>query len=218
MDDARISPNKITIFLPGERKHRRRTLFKKSNLLDVISPFSAYESIAFDEPIENNFTDVRSHISIMVQRRRYMLAKPRSQFTTSDVIRHIRAVCKFVTPSYGFSHSEIGPLALAYPSGIGIIGIDRDKLKRIDSLGQSLRRTKEHLAGKLHDVYGVNVLSPRHLARRIEGRTLRDWIGAGDRGELLTIKDDVSAWIVPDPVRPAVRATLFNEGALIATV
>jgi len=107
---------------------------------------------------------------------------------------------------------------LAFPAGVGITRIDRDTLKRIDSLGHSLRRTNEHLAGKLHDVYGVNVLSPLHLERQDEGQSLRDWIGAGARGDLLTIKDEVFAWIVPDSVRPAVRATLFSEGALIATV
>ena len=50
------------------------------------------------------------------------------------------------------------------------------------------------------------------------GRTLSNWIAAGGRGDLLTIKGEVSAWIVPDSVRAAVRATLFSEGALIATV
>jgi len=49
-------------------------------------------------------------------------------------------------------------------------------------------------------------------------RALSNWIAAGGRGDLLTIKGEVSAWIVPDSVRAAVRATLFSEGALIATV
>ncbi len=218
IEDAGITPNKIAIFVPGENEFRRRTLSKRTTLLDIISPFTNYNSIAFDEPINGNFLNVKSHMSVSLERNRYIIAKFRSHFNTNDVIQNIRAACKYVTPRYGFSHSEIGPLALAFPAGVGITRIDRDTLKRIDSLGHSLRRTNEHLAGKLHDVYGVNVLSPLHLERQVEGQSLRDWIGAGARGDLLTIKDEVFAWIVPDSVRPAVRATLFSEGALIATV
>jgi hypothetical protein len=74
------------------------------------------------------------------------------------------------------------------------------------------------LSGKLHDVYGLNVLSPRHLELQVEGQSLSEWIKSGERGELAVIKDDVFAWVVPDSVRPRVRRTLLGEGALIAIV
>ncbi len=218
VEDAQITPNKATFFVAEEKKERRRTLTKKSNLMDVASSFMSYTWVALDEPIEGDFRDVRSHLSFHADIHRYAITKLRSGFSLGDVVRHLRLACEFVTPRYGFSHSVPGFLAMSFPWGVSTVSADRDVWRRIADLGNSLRVTKEHVAGKLHDVYGLNVLSPSHLERTVEGRPLGDWISAGGRGELLTIKDEVFAWIVPDEVRPALRATLFNEGALIATV
>ena len=138
IESARIAPNKITLYLPGGNKHRRRTLFGTNSLLEVISPFLDYDSIAFDEPNEKNFTDVKSHLSVVVQRRRYTLAKFRSQFPTNDVVQHLREVCKFVTPRYGFSHSEVGFTALAFSSGICTPQLSRSDWIRVGDLFEAL--------------------------------------------------------------------------------
>jgi hypothetical protein len=108
--------------------------------------------------------------------------------------------------------------AIVFPAGTSTSDLSREKSIRIGDLGHSLRVTKQHLAGKLHDVYELNVLSPPHLDANIQGTTLGAWIKSGSRGELQKIKEGVFAWTVSEDVRPAVRSTLFNEGLLIATV
>ncbi len=218
VEDARITPNKLTVYVPEENKERRRTLHKKHRLLDIVTPFTSYDWIALDEPIDGDFRNVRSHLNFNGKERRYSVAKLQTGFSTSELVCHLRLLCEFVTPRYGFSHLERGLAALAFPFGTSTTSLSREDSRRVHDLGHSLRRTQEHLKGKLHDVYDLNVLSPAHLDQRIEGEPLRDWIEKGARGELLSVKEDVFAWIVPDEIRPVVRRTLFDEGALIATV
>ncbi|MGH6923385.1 MAG: hypothetical protein ACRED5_06565 [Propylenella sp.] len=218
VEDARITPTKVTVAIPGEKKSRRRTIYKRSRLIDVIAPFTSYDWIALDEPIEGDFRDVRSHLSFQLDCQRYLLAKEFSAFTLADVVSHLRLVCEFATPRYGFLHSEYGLAALAFPWGTPTTGLPAHVSRRVGDLGHSIRSSHEHLNGKLHDVYEVNVLSPLHLERQVRGLSLRDWIGEGGRGDILTIKSDLFAWIVPGDFRPKVRAILFDDGALIATV
>jgi hypothetical protein len=216
VEHAAIAPPRLTVSIPGRRTPRRRTLSAKNPLIRVLSEFSEYEWLALDDPIDRDFSNVRSQVAIT--ETDYTITVFRSKFPTDLVIKHLQLVSTHITPAYGFSHSVFGPAALSFPHGIGASTMDNDTWRRVNDLGHSLRVTKEHLKGKLHDVYGVNVLSPLHLERQVEGQSLGDWIGAGSRGELLTIKDEVFAWIVSDSVRPAVRDTLFREGALIASV
>lgn len=218
VEDARIKPNKLTVYVPKENKERRRTLYKKSRLIDVVAPFTSYDWIALDEPIDRDFRNVRSHLNFDQDSRHYLLAKTLSEWALADVVRHFRLLCEFVTPRYGFSHVERGLAAISFPFGISTTSLSREAARRAHDLGHSLRRTSEHLKGRLHDVYGLNVLSQLHLDRMVRGQMLRDWIGDGERGELLSIKEGVFVWTVPDEVRADVRATLFQEGALIATV
>jgi hypothetical protein len=215
VEDAQIRPTKVTIAVPGEKRERRRTLYKNSKLLDVVSPFVGYDWIALDDPIDGNFLNVRSHLAFVATRRKYLIAKHHSEFAVEEAASHVRMVCERMTPRYGFLHSEIGAAALSFSSGIASTSLNYETRAKVDALGHSLRRTKEHLSGKLHDVYALNVLSPLHLQRIVQGRPLGAWINSGGRGELRDAAPEVFLWIVPADVRPAVRATLLKEGALL---
>ena len=217
VEDARISPTKLGVAAVADEKSRRRTLSRKSRLVDVIAPFTSYERVSLDEPVARDLTDLRSHLSVDLSRRRYVLTKCQSEFTLGDAVGHLRLLCSYITPRYGFLHSEHGLVALTFPHGITTTGLSRAVFGRISDLGQSIGYTREHLNGKLHDVYLLNVLSPLHLGRLVSGKPLGDWISVGDRGELLEIQADVTAWIVPDKIRPGVRAMLLEEGALITS-
>src|SRR3954454_8560053 len=46
VEDAKIVPTKATFFVPEEKKERRRTLFKKRTLNDVLAQFPSYEWVA----------------------------------------------------------------------------------------------------------------------------------------------------------------------------
>jgi hypothetical protein len=180
VEEAGITPTKVGVAIPGEKRERRRTLYKKSRLIDVITPFTSYDSVSLEEPIERDFANARSHFSLDQHRRRYVLAKVYSAFDLNDALRHVRLFCEFMTPRYGFVHSEYGLAALVFPHGIATTSLPQHVWRRVGDLGHSLHRTKEHLNGKLHDVYGLNVLSPLHFDWLVRGQPLRDWIGEAD--------------------------------------
>ena len=216
--DAKIAPTKATFFVPKEKKERRRTLFKKTRLTDVLAQFPSYEWVALDEPIDGDFRNVRSHLHFHAVRKRYSIGKVFGSFQVQDALRHVRMFCGLATPRYGFLHAERGATALFFPWGVSTMSSDRTVRQRVADLGHSLHGAKEHLTSKLHDAYPLNILSPLHLERLVQGKPLRQWIQSGGRGEIIVINDDVFAWIIPDEVRPTVRAELFEANVLIATV
>lgn len=218
IENIGIAPNKIAVSLPGEKKPRNRTVYKNSSLIDVAAPFTSYNWIALDEPIEGNFLNVRSHLAFDLGDKTYLVAKLSNDSSVAEILRHIQLLCEYITPLYGFSHIERGAAALFFPFGIASTSLPSEVRRRVLDLGQSYRVTHEHINGKMHDVYELNVLSPAHLEWPIRSKPLRDWIAAGDRGHLIEVKKDVVAWIVPDDLRATVRSALFKEGALIATV
>ena len=86
--DARIKPTKLGVAVIEDQKSRRRTLYKKSRLADVIAPFASYQRVSLDEPIGRDLTYLRSHLSFNARRRTYVLAKVRSEFTLPDALDH----------------------------------------------------------------------------------------------------------------------------------
>lgn len=212
-----LTPTKAAFSVPGDRV-RRRTLFKKSKLQDILAEFPVYDWGALDEPIDGEFLNVRSHVSFHCVDRTYLLAQSPEEFSVSDALEHLRLVCRAFKPRYGICALERGVAACVAPLGTPTTSMSTIERRRFSDLGDSLRRTKEHLAGKLHDVYPLNVLSAPHLACSVDGRSLHAWISEGSRGDLVSIDTDVHAWIVPDELRARVRDELFRSGSLIATV
>jgi hypothetical protein len=220
VENARLTPNKASFFVPDEKKERRRTIFKNSDLIDVVSPFTNYTWMSLDEISGGNYLNLRSHLSYEPDEdsRRYVLARIAQELPVSGAVDHLHHICGYLSPRYGFSHVGEGASAIFATSGIASTGLSHDAQTRIGDLGDSLRRTKQHLSGKLHDVYELNVLSLLHLESRVRGEALGSWIKSGHRGELVKIGDDVFAWTVPENIRADLRWVLFKEGLLIATV
>jgi hypothetical protein len=220
VSNAGISPNKATFFLPEERKERRRTIFKNSKLVEVVSEFPRYGWVALDETVRGSFLNLRSHLTFdtVSNYKRYFVGRLAEEFSVIDAIGHLRCLCNYITPGYGFSQVEDGISAILFSSGTSTTEFTLDKSRRAKDLGDSLSETRRHLHGKLHDVYELNVLTSLHLESPVRGQTLRTWIEAGSRGELIQIHNAVFAWVVPENIRPDIRWVLFKEGALIATV
>jgi hypothetical protein len=220
VEDLKLKPNKANFFVTGEKKQRKRTLFKKSKLANVLSEFTDYSWMSLDETIDGNYLNVNGHLSYDPggSHKRYVTVFPKNRYSVNDALHHLYLVCRSLTPRYGFTHVEEGASAIYMTSGVATTSMPHDTWTRIEDLGYSLRDTKEHVTGKLHDVYEMNILSPAHLGRYFKGESLGSWIESGSRGRLIKIKEEVFAWIVPDNVRSEVRSALFREGVLIASV
>jgi len=210
--------NKIAYYVPEIGKERKMTTSKNRNIEFCISSIMAYDYIEIGRLINKSYFDVISHISYSTRNRRrdYVAARQIGSFSVDDALEHLKLYCRNFSPLYGFSITAECAAALIYVGGSAAMGMDHETIHRAANLGVTLRQSKEHLTGKLYDVYELNVLSQKHLERAVCGRPLWAWIGAGRRGELIRITDSVTAWLVPDDIRPGVRQTLFSDGALIA--
>lgn len=211
---------KVAYFPEGGEKERKRTVSKNYSLQDILSSIEKYSSIEIDKIEGRDYSGIVAQIRYRsgVPYKYYFAAKWVWNFSSSDSLSHLKTICRYIEPSYGMSLVGERFDALFFVGGVATTNMDRETAFRATSLATSLRQTKEHLAGKMHDVYELNVLSPKHLERAVCGQPLWAWIGAGGRGELIRITDNVTAWLVPDDIRPGVRQTLFSDGALIATV
>ena len=219
-EDAGANPNKAALFTSERGALRNRTLFKRSRLIEILSEFEIYKGIALDDIRNTHYLDPNSHISFIRHdaNKRYVVARRESEFSLNDEIRHLRLVCQAITPRYGFSNVGPNSIPIFATSGIVTTSMQHDDWTRTSDLGRMLRDTRQHLSGKLHDVYELNVLSPLHLEQPLQGRSLQAWIETGSRGSLLRILDQVFVWTVPVGIRASIRSFLFREGLLTATV
>ncbi len=201
---------------------RRRTVTRQSKLLSVLSTYTEYEDIQLCQPRGSNLQDVESDLSYATYfgKKQYFVALPPERLHLSKLVNHIRLFCRHMTPRYGFSHVMEGSGSTYFLGGIGTTSMSYDDRTRAGDLGHSLSQNfaREHLQGKLHDIYELNVLSPAHMQRDTFGQSLVSWISSGDRGELVEIIGAVSVWLVPESIRPRLRKSFFDAGLLIATV
>lgn len=211
-------PRKVAYFPVGSQKERKRTVSKNRRLQDILMSIEEYRLIEIDKLEGRDYSRIIAHIRYRnsFPYKFYFAAKSDVDFSLYSAISHLREVSKYISPLYGISFVDDWSDSLYFVGGIATTSMDRETSFRATSLATSLRQSKEHLAGRLHDVYELNVLSQKHLERAVCGRPLWAWIGAGRRGELIRITDSVTAWLVPDDIRPEVRQTLFSDGALIA--
>ncbi|MBM3521001.1 MAG: hypothetical protein FJX63_09610 [Alphaproteobacteria bacterium] len=222
VNDAGMRPTKASFFVPvpgkKDSKERRRTLYKNTRLMDLVSEFRLYQGFELCVPINRNFLNLESDMSLDISPGRsitYQISKAPDALPLPDVIRHIRLFCTKASPRYGFSRVSEGPEAASFAKGIGGMGRPREENFRADALGSSLIWTKQHLAGRFLDVYELNVLSPVHMKAKVQGQSLGDWIRSGQHGELVEINDSVTLWLVPEKLRDPIRARLWREGLFI---
>ena len=221
VDDLAMHPTKASFF---ERiankelaKETRRTLFKKTKLIDLMSSFPSCEGFELSAPIEKNFLNLLSDLQYEASNsdQKYLVALPPEKLPLEIAIRHIRLLCSRVSPSYGFSRTSPCPEVLFFAGGHSNVGRPKEENFRAAALGQSRVRTKQHLAGKILDVFELNVLSETHLQNRVRGQALKSWILTGNHGVLVEVNKKVSVWLVPEDIRQPIRARLWREGLFI---
>ena len=71
------------------------------------------------------------------------------------------------------------------------------------------------LDAKIRDVFELNFLSEGHLNRRIEGMSLRDWIGHTNTGTLRQLNDVTWQWRVPEDLIEEARRPLIDAGITV---
>jgi hypothetical protein len=221
IEDLKIRPRKMAFGLGNERT-RSRTVYKNSNLLDLIAEFKNYDLMEICTPIDGNYLRVEFSLSYVKSEndQTYMVQMPVQNWSVNNTLNHLKLLAKHLTPTYGFSivmpSSQVG----WFQSGMSTMSMTNEETKRASELAYTIgsHGHLQHEYGKLHDVYELNVLSPIHLKRDTFGQTLASWIGVGKRGELLEIKSNLFVWLVPDSIRSAIRASFLNAGLLISPV
>jgi hypothetical protein len=136
----RLTPNKATFYVPEERKERRRTLFKKTSLLDVIPEFKSYTWTALEEIVGGNFFNIVSHLPFETDASRYVVATPVEDFPLEMALDHVRLVRRSFSPFYGFCHVGPGVSAILFTSGISTTDQPLAISDRAAALGNSLSR------------------------------------------------------------------------------
>jgi len=220
VENSEIAPTIGEFEVEGSR-HRKKIL-KTVPLVDFVSKFPSYSRFELCRPLNGNFLDLESDLQYSAARTRdYIIGRRASEMTPHNLVRHISLFSKQMSPRYGFSHVMKGSAdATAFLVGVGSTTMSYDDRRRAGDLGHMLSPnfSQEHLSGKLHDVYELNVLSPAHLERTTFGQTLASWIREKDRGELIEVSSEVAIWLVPDTIRSLIRSMFFHAGMLVVTV
>ena len=133
---------------------------------------------------------------------------------TRRAVEHLR-------PVYGIGYRRerrLGPVLYAYGMSYGInafSGPEYEESLRISRWGDTAMEGGMYRQGLLRDVYPYNLLTEVHLAARVEGVRLEEWIreGAG-RGELAPFQGGVRLWKVDDAARERVRPALRQAGLI----
>jgi hypothetical protein len=221
VDDLGLKPKKAW-FGFVDKKSRNRIIYKKTKLFDIISEFKDYDGLELCTPINGNYLNVEfslTYTNTAISKRYHVVMDP--EFWPLDkVVRHIEAVAQNMSPVYGFSHVMTNSDVGWFLSGTSTTSMSAEDFKRAHALAGSLgpHGSHDHIKGKLHDIYELNVLSPAHLQHQTFGQTLASWIGAGRRGELVEINSRVFVWLVPEDVRNFVRPEFLRAGLLVSPV
>lgn len=231
LDTARVAPTKMH-FAVGFNKSqdliwKRRTVFKKDTVLGRLGEFPQFDSCHFYKPSPGSNLDWNTEASFswdsydhllgrntpwMYRKRKLAIANRPCKLPVSHLIDCLKLLGTRIAPTYGFSSVFDGSsVAQYYQGGISNTDMSSEESRRAHEIAHN---RKQHLAGLLHDVYELNVLSPAHLQNKIGKGTLAEWIGEGDRGSLVSINPKLFAWSVPATIRQPIRERLHKVGLL----
>lgn len=216
-----VLPCKIVLIdnLNGRKKTVTAKITEK--LSAEIEKFGKFDSFQFTRPIEKNYNNPRLAMTMSTAPYiRYHVQKDEPEFNLIDVVQHVRTFCKEFTPEYGFATIMPSFESIWFCAAISTTSMDGIMTKRANAIGelQLPHDALRPIQGRFHDIYELNVLSPKHLDREVFGQSLTKWVSHGHRGELVPIKKGVTLWLVPDDIRPRIRELFFKAGLLLVPV
>lgn len=166
---------------------------------------------------ENNIRDISINIEVWDLERKMFRASWRTESHPGfNIAQILEFFCSFRNPLYGIVYRmpfKWGPTRFGL--GLGTYGAPVE-LNRNASSFSSAWMEGEIAAGRLRDVYPMNVLSAVHLNATVDGERLEDWICIGGRGRLSPVNETVSIWEVDESELGVVRPAIESNGLLIS--
>lgn len=130
-----------------------------------------------------------------------------------EIAVHYAKLCDY---HYGFSQVRRSREASRWAGGFASGTLGKEERQRVATLGWAMRDEPEILAYKMHDIYEMNILSPGHLAAKLNGKEdLRRWITRQRLGNLTPITKDLTTWTLTPAEITLARPVLLKAGALI---
>jgi hypothetical protein len=216
-----VLPGRVQFTNQSPKKERNAILASPEKLAVKIRDVGSFDSFSMRRLIDNDERNPELDITLSAADwSRFHLQVDVDLLSITEVIGCIRTFCRYFTPDYGYSTVMPSFEAIWFHAGGGTTSMDRDMRRRADALSDLKRPfgTPNPINGRIHDIYEINVLSPKHLEREVFDQPLAEWIGAGKRGELINIKKNVHVWTVPDNIRHSIRDQFFKAGLLLVPV
>lgn len=220
-EEIGVIPCKLEIQESRQKKKKLTSISTVNKLITTIEKFGTFNEFQFTRPIEKNY--INPEVQITMDRKpysNYHVQKNELEFGLFDAVQHVRTFCKEFTPEYGFTTVMPSYESFWFCGGVSTTSMDRETTKRASAIDE-LRLpvgTPFPIKGRFHDIYELNVFSPKHLDRDVFGQSLTKWIAQGGRGELVPIKKNVTLWLVPDNIRPHIRQQFFKAGLLLVPI
>jgi len=211
---AHINPNRVK-FLGKFGDGPRRVIGKSTDKSKVYSIFPSYRAMSLHDTRGTDFSATNGSMVIQYdsEPKRYSCVLPLKMYNQENAIENIGYFTKFHSVKFGYSFKALGTRADAYPS-FSITDATTEQIDRMKSLRTMINKDKSYLAGKLHDVYELNVLNSSHLTHPCAGTNLALWIAASGIGKLISINEKVHIWTVPPELKPKASAVLRFNGML----
>jgi hypothetical protein len=218
-----LKPDVISGELPGGKKKKFRS---EKGAREYISSSEPVQSLSLHatQPGYKQLVfgwRMTAAVSWLGNPKTALIAWEASALDRTSVLKELAAL---LGPAYGIGFNRgftFGPDLYVYGmvTGYGYGPADRIKSDLVadwfrEVLPDGPNRQRN---GLLRDLYPLNLLTARHLARPVGDATLESWIGAAEgRGRLEVLFSGQWLWSLDESVITSVRRVLAENGLLIA--
>lgn len=187
-------------------------------LKDAVDAETEISSITIERIYENNHLTTTHSVTIDLRHSLLTAHAPDIAETSGARTELAISAAMQLRPRYGFCHVvETNIAAIGWPRGVsGTAMAPRESLE-LSTLGTALSNPDNPLRLKLHDIYGCNFLTDRHLLQEVDGVAMKEWILSTNTGQLQEISPSLYMWALNDKEAKIVRRIFVKQDFLIAT-
>lgn len=212
----KAEPNAISFRLPERKGITSYKTRKSKSWLDIVREKGVQHLAAIEQIEDNDYRKCVAMLSFPFLSNVTAFSAEARKFSLADGVEiavHYEKLCDY---HYGFSQVRRSREASVWAWGIASGEQGKEERQRVATLGWALRDEPEILARKMHDLYEMNILSPGHLASKLdEKEDLRHWITRQRLGTLTPITKDLTTWVLTPAEIAVARPVLLKAGALI---